>query len=131
MRQVGMLDNPTSPLISRSALGMTPTQLPSLLHQVKEQEIATRTYLTVLATSVSRSKPNCQNLMSWKVYEVSATPIFSKEAKMAKEGAGMMYVLRTETLRKRRLPKNPTNFKEEGILNMKDAIWLLAQSQEG
>ncbi|KAJ6833098.1 transcription factor bHLH129-like [Iris pallida] len=95
MRQVEMLDNPTSPLISRSALGMTPTQFPALLHQIKEQEIATRTYLTVLATSVSRSKPNCQNLMSWKVYEVSTTPIFRRRPRWQKKVLGRcMYCAR-------------------------------------
>eukprot|EP00262_Sarcandra_glabra_P005181 TRINITY_DN1652_c0_g1_i1.p1 TRINITY_DN1652_c0_g1~~TRINITY_DN1652_c0_g1_i1.p1 ORF type:complete len:508 (+),score=79.57 TRINITY_DN1652_c0_g1_i1:146-1669(+) len=62
---------------------------------------------------------------SWKVFEVSATPIFGEEA--TDEEGGLPYVyLCTETLKKRSLPENPVHFGEEEMLDMQDVavLWL-------
>ncbi|ONK59178.1 uncharacterized protein A4U43_C08F3780 [Asparagus officinalis] len=64
---------------------------------------------------------------SWKVFEVSATPIFNEEAELVEEGAGPPYVyLCTETLKKRSLPENSAHFGEEEMLDMNDVtvLWL-------
>lgn len=64
---------------------------------------------------------------SWKVFEVSATPIYGEEI-MAEEIEGTIpYVyLCTETLKKRNLPDNPVYFGEEEVLDMADVtvLWL-------
>ncbi|XP_058104069.1 uncharacterized protein LOC131248048 [Magnolia sinica] len=62
---------------------------------------------------------------SWKVFEVSATPIFGEQA--TTEGGRLQYVyLCTETLKKRSLPENPVYFGEEEMLDMQDVavLWL-------
>ncbi|XP_038881935.1 uncharacterized protein LOC120073259 isoform X2 [Benincasa hispida] len=59
---------------------------------------------------------------SWKVFEVSGTPIFGEES----NAATVPYVyLCTETLKKRRLPGNPVYFGEEEM-DMQDVtmLWL-------
>lgn len=61
---------------------------------------------------------------SWKVFETSATPIFSEETK---ENNETPYVyLCTETLKKRNLPENSVYFGEEEMLDMQDVavLWL-------
>ncbi|KAL8119336.1 uncharacterized protein LOC141724227 [Apium graveolens] len=64
---------------------------------------------------------------SWKVFEVSATPIYGVEV-MAEEIEGTIpYVyLCTETLKKRNQPDNPVYFGEEEVLDMADVkvLWL-------
>ncbi|XP_074575009.1 uncharacterized protein LOC141831533 [Curcuma longa] len=63
---------------------------------------------------------------SWKVFEVSATPIFTEEPGADPE-AGLPFVnLCTETLKTRRLPENSVSFGEEEVLDMQDAtvLWL-------
>nr|POE55767.1 hypothetical protein CFP56_30560 [Quercus suber] len=63
---------------------------------------------------------------SWKVFEVSATPVFGEEM-VAEESNGTPHVyLCTETLKKRSLPENPVYFGEEEMLDMQDAavLWL-------
>ncbi|KAL3742697.1 hypothetical protein ACJRO7_018076 [Eucalyptus globulus] len=63
---------------------------------------------------------------SWKVFEVSATPIYGEET-VAEEGNGIPYVyLCTETLKNRTLPENLVYFGEEEMLDMQDAAihWL-------
>ena len=63
---------------------------------------------------------------SWKVFEVSATPVFGEET-LAGESNGTPYVyLCTETLKKRSLPENPVYFGEEEMLDMQDVtvLWL-------
>ncbi|XP_042508719.1 uncharacterized protein LOC122084499 isoform X2 [Macadamia integrifolia] len=62
----------------------------------------------------------------WKVFEVSATPIFGDDTEI-EEGNGVPYVyLCTETLKKRSLPENPVHFGEEEMLDMQDVtvLWL-------
>ncbi|KAA0048812.1 uncharacterized protein E5676_scaffold291G00250 [Cucumis melo var. makuwa] len=58
---------------------------------------------------------------SWKVFEVSGTPIFGEES-----NAGSYVYLCTETLKKRRLPENPVYFGEEEVMDMQDVtmLWL-------
>lgn len=60
---------------------------------------------------------------SWKVFEMSATPIYGED----NTTDGMPYVyLCTENLKKRSLPENPVYFGEEEMLDMQDAtvLWL-------
>ncbi|WOH09299.1 hypothetical protein DCAR_0728755 [Daucus carota subsp. sativus] len=63
----------------------------------------------------------------WKVFEMSATPIYGEET-IAEEAEGTTpYVyLCTETLKKRNLPDNPVYFGEEEVLDMADVtvLWL-------
>ncbi|XP_043716790.1 uncharacterized protein LOC122664844 [Telopea speciosissima] len=62
----------------------------------------------------------------WKVFEVSATPIFGDDT-VIEEGNGVPYVyLCTETVKKRSLPENPVYFGEEEMLDMQDVtvLWL-------
>ncbi|GMP42586.1 hypothetical protein CsSME_00012279 [Camellia sinensis var. sinensis] len=65
---------------------------------------------------------------SWKVFEVSATPIYGEEEEMlTEENNGTPYVyLCTETLKKRNLPENLVYFGEEELLDMQDVtvLWL-------
>ncbi|KAM7472030.1 hypothetical protein LguiA_010213 [Lonicera macranthoides] len=65
---------------------------------------------------------------SWKVFEVSATPIYDDESLMEEiNGNGMPYVyLCTEILKKTNLPENPGYFGEEEMLDMGDVtiLWL-------
>ncbi|KAI6702823.1 hypothetical protein NL676_011959 [Syzygium grande] len=63
---------------------------------------------------------------SWKVFEVSATPIYVEET-ATEEGNETPYVyLCTETLKKRSFPENLVYFGEEEMLDMQDAtvLWL-------
>ncbi|XP_015055682.1 uncharacterized protein LOC107002252 [Solanum pennellii] len=63
---------------------------------------------------------------SWKVFEVSATPIYGED-NTTETTHGMPYVyLCTENLKKRSLPENPVYFGEEELLDMQDAtvLWL-------
>lgn len=64
---------------------------------------------------------------SWKVFEVSATPIYGEEI-IAEDTEGTIpYVyLCTETLKKRNLPDNAVYFGEEEVLDMADVtvLWL-------
>lgn len=62
----------------------------------------------------------------WKVFEMSATPIFGDDIAI-EESNGTPYVyLCTETLKKRSLPDNPVYFGEEEIIDMQDVtvLWL-------
>ncbi|KAK6162668.1 hypothetical protein DH2020_002509 [Rehmannia glutinosa] len=63
---------------------------------------------------------------SWKVFEVSATPIYGEDITM-EEGNNTPYVyLCTENLKKRSLPENLVYFGEEEMLDMQDVtvLWL-------
>ncbi|XP_049401384.1 uncharacterized protein LOC125865220 [Solanum stenotomum] len=63
---------------------------------------------------------------SWKVFEMSATPIYGED-NTTETTQGMPYVyLCTENLKKRSLPENPVYFGEEELLDMQDAtlLWL-------
>lgn len=63
---------------------------------------------------------------SWKVFEISAMPIFDKEAEV-EDSTGPPYVyLCTEALKKRSLPEPPTYFGEEEMLDMNNVtvLWL-------
>ncbi|XP_002526466.2 uncharacterized protein LOC8263294 isoform X2 [Ricinus communis] len=63
---------------------------------------------------------------SWKVFEVSATPVFGDDM-LTEDGSGAPYVyLCTEALKKRSLPENPVYFGEEEMADMQDAtvLWL-------
>lgn len=62
----------------------------------------------------------------WKVFELSATPVFGEEMVLG-ESNGTPYVyLCTETLKKRSLPESLVYFGEEEMLDMQDAtmLWL-------
>ncbi|KAJ8556357.1 hypothetical protein K7X08_023115 [Anisodus acutangulus] len=63
---------------------------------------------------------------SWKVFEMSATPIYGED-NTTEETDRVPYVyLCTENLKKRSLPENPVYFGEEEMLDMQDAtvLWL-------
>lgn len=63
---------------------------------------------------------------SWKVFEVSATPIYGEDMTL-EEGKGSPYVyLCTENLKKRSLPENLVYFGEEEMVDMQDVtvMWL-------
>ncbi|URD95786.1 hypothetical protein MUK42_29635 [Musa troglodytarum] len=70
-----------------------------------------------------RTQPS-QLTGSWKVFEVSATPIFSDEP-TAEGGLPFVYLC-TETLKKRSLPESSVSFGEEEVLDMQDVtvLWL-------
>lgn len=74
-----------------------------------------------------RTRPS-QLTGSWKVFEVSATPIFAEEMETGESGGnGIPYVyLCTETLKKRALPESSVYFIEEEIADMQAAtvLWL-------
>lgn len=60
---------------------------------------------------------------SWKVFEMSATPVYGEE----KAGTVVPYVyLCTENLKRRSLGESPVYFREEEMLDMQDAtvLWL-------
>ncbi|CAJ1948984.1 unnamed protein product [Sphenostylis stenocarpa] len=72
-----------------------------------------------------RTKPS-ELTGSWKVFEVSATPVYGEES-MAEEDNSTPYVyLCTENLKKRSLPENTNYFGEEERLDMQDVtmLWL-------
>ncbi|KAL9429883.1 hypothetical protein AB3S75_025302 [Citrus x aurantiifolia] len=72
-----------------------------------------------------RTQPS-ELIGAWKVFEVSATPVFGDEL-MMQESNGTPYVyLCTETLKKRSLPESSVYFGEEEILDMQDVtiLWL-------
>lgn len=63
---------------------------------------------------------------SWKVFEMSATPIYGEEnTTEATHGVPYVYLC-TENLKKRSLPENLVYFGEEEMLDMQDAtvLWL-------
>lgn len=62
---------------------------------------------------------------SWKVFEVSATPIFDDEETEVSSGLPYVYLC-TETLKKRSLPESSLFFGEEEMLDMQDVtiLWL-------
>lgn len=64
---------------------------------------------------------------SWKVFEISATPVYGEETKAEEEGNTAPYVyLCTETLKKRSSPDSANYFGEEERLDMQDMtiLWL-------
>lgn len=74
-----------------------------------------------------RTKPS-ELTGSWKVFEISATPIYGEETKAEEEGSNAApYVyLCTETLKKRSSPDSANYFGEEERLDMQDmtVLWL-------
>ena len=62
---------------------------------------------------------------SWKVFEVSGTPIFGEETVEESDATPYVYLC-TETLKKRSLPGNLVYFGEEELIDMQDAtmLWL-------
>ncbi|XP_047335186.1 uncharacterized protein LOC124938731 [Impatiens glandulifera] len=63
----------------------------------------------------------------WKVFEMSATPIYDEEDVILGDSSNTPYVyLCTETLKKRNLPENLIYFGEEEFQDMQDAtiLWL-------
>ncbi|KAJ7961920.1 Calycin-like [Quillaja saponaria] len=71
-----------------------------------------------------RTRPS-ELIGSWKVFEVSATPVFGEE--MMEKGNGIPYVyLCTETLKKRSFPESNVYFGEEEMLDIQDVtmLWL-------
>lgn len=72
-----------------------------------------------------RTKPS-ELTGSWKVFEVSATPVYSEDTKV-EEGNDAPYVyLCTENLKKRSFPESTNYFGEEERLDMQDVtmLWL-------
>uniref|UniRef100_A0ACD5V4B3 Uncharacterized protein n=1 Tax=Avena sativa TaxID=4498 RepID=A0ACD5V4B3_AVESA len=71
-----------------------------------------------------RTKPS-ELTGSWKVYEVSATPIFSEKVQELEGGALFVYLC-METMKKRTLPESSIFFREEEMLDMQDVtvLWL-------
>ncbi|XP_020547147.1 uncharacterized protein LOC105179895 [Sesamum indicum] len=63
---------------------------------------------------------------SWKVFEVSATPIYGEDMIMEESNSTPYVYLCTETLKKRSLPENLVYFGEEEMLDMQDVavLWL-------
>lgn len=63
---------------------------------------------------------------SWKVFEVSATPVFDDETVVEESNSTPYVYLCTETLKKRSLSENTTYFGEEEMLDMQDVamLWL-------
>lgn len=72
-----------------------------------------------------RTKPS-ELTGSWKVFEVSATPVYDEES-TAEEGNAAPYMyFCMENLKKRSLPENTNYFGEEERLDMQDVtmLWL-------
>lgn len=64
---------------------------------------------------------------SWKVFEVSATPIYGEEAEFEQPGESTPVVyLCTEALKRRNLPETSVSFGEEEMIDMQDVsvMWL-------
>jgi hypothetical protein len=64
---------------------------------------------------------------SWKVFEISATLVYSEETNVEEGGDAAPYVyLCTETLKKRSSPESTNYFGEEERLDMQDmtVLWL-------
>ncbi|KAL8500443.1 hypothetical protein ACS0TY_020152 [Phlomoides rotata] len=63
---------------------------------------------------------------SWKVFEMSATPIYSEDITMEENNSTPYVYLCTENLKKRSLPENLVYFGEEEMLDMQDVavLWL-------
>lgn len=63
---------------------------------------------------------------SWKVFEVSATPVYGEENTDEESNGSPIVYLCTETLKKRSLPESLAYFGEEEMLDMQDAtvLWL-------
>ncbi|KAK3020987.1 hypothetical protein RJ639_047536 [Escallonia herrerae] len=63
---------------------------------------------------------------SWKVFEVSGTPIYGEDSVTEESNSTPYVYLCTETLKKRNLPENPVYFGEEDMLDMADVtvLWL-------
>ncbi|KAL3516841.1 hypothetical protein ACH5RR_023743 [Cinchona calisaya] len=63
---------------------------------------------------------------SWKVFEVSATPIYGDDIMIEESNSAPYVYLCTEALKKRSLPENLIYFGEEDMLDMQDAtiLWL-------
>ncbi|KAL0429142.1 UNVERIFIED_CONTAM: hypothetical protein Sradi_0540200 [Sesamum radiatum] len=63
---------------------------------------------------------------SWKVFEVSATPVYGEDITMEESNSTPYVYLCTETLKKRSLPENLVYFGEEEMLDMQDVtvLWL-------
>ncbi|KAL3613665.1 hypothetical protein CASFOL_041739 [Castilleja foliolosa] len=63
---------------------------------------------------------------SWKVFEVSATPIYSDDITIEEGNAAPYVYLCTENLKNRSLPENLVYFGEEEMLDMQDVtvLWL-------
>ncbi|KAJ6729956.1 DIHYDROOROTATE DEHYDROGENASE (DUF3598) [Salix viminalis] len=62
----------------------------------------------------------------WKVFEMSATPIFGDEIAIEESNGSPYVYLCTETLKKRSLPDSPVYFGEEEMIDMQDVtvLWL-------
>lgn len=63
---------------------------------------------------------------SWKVFEISATPIYGEDISMENVNGAPYVYLCTENLKKRSLPENLVYFGEEEMLDMQDitVLWL-------
>lgn len=63
---------------------------------------------------------------SWKVFEMSATPIFGDETEAEKSNGPPFVYLCMETMKKRSLPEIPAYFGEEEMIDMQDVavLWL-------
>lgn len=73
-----------------------------------------------------RTKPS-ELTGSWKVFEISATPVYAEETKIEEEGNAAPYVyLCTETLKKRSSRDSTNYFGEEERVDMQDmtVLWL-------
>ncbi|CAN6566496.1 unnamed protein product [Malus baccata var. baccata] len=96
---------------------------PANLHDQSDQELDLKPF-----SQRKRTQPS-ELAGSWKVFEVSATPIFGEEIDemcMAQNDSTPYVYLCTETLKKRSLPGNPVYFGEEEMVDMQDVtmLWL-------
>ncbi|XP_024029675.1 uncharacterized protein LOC21385228 isoform X2 [Morus notabilis] len=93
---------------------------PANIHHESDMEFNAKPF------SLHKRTQPAQLTGSWKVFEVSATPVFGEDM-VTEETNGSPYVyLCTETLKKRSLPDNPIYFGEEEMLDMQDVtmLWL-------